>query len=90
MITKLIGPHHLLKMPYPTYHTAICRTGITIGKSSRVLHVIGTIFYMNGFYVMLLSSHKVLSLIRSCPDAQGISTQDLKQSLSGMSLAVIK
>uniref|UniRef100_A0A4W5PN22 Replication factor A protein 2 n=1 Tax=Hucho hucho TaxID=62062 RepID=A0A4W5PN22_9TELE len=32
----------------------------------------------------------VLSLIRSCPDAQGISTQDLKQSLSGMSLAVIK
>uniref|UniRef100_A0A8C7PP17 Replication protein A C-terminal domain-containing protein n=1 Tax=Oncorhynchus mykiss TaxID=8022 RepID=A0A8C7PP17_ONCMY len=36
------------------------------------------------------SQNQVLSLIRSCPDAQGISTQNLKQSLSGMSLAVIK
>uniref|UniRef100_A0A4W5LHB4 Replication factor A protein 2 n=1 Tax=Hucho hucho TaxID=62062 RepID=A0A4W5LHB4_9TELE len=36
------------------------------------------------------SQNQVLSLIRSCPDAQGISTQDLKQRLSGMSLAVIK
>uniref|UniRef100_A0A4W6DH75 Replication factor A protein 2 n=1 Tax=Lates calcarifer TaxID=8187 RepID=A0A4W6DH75_LATCA len=33
---------------------------------------------------------RVLSLIRSCQDAQGISIQDLKQRLSGMSLAVIK
>ncbi|XP_038850113.1 replication protein A 32 kDa subunit-A-like isoform X3 [Salvelinus namaycush] len=36
------------------------------------------------------SQNQVLSLIRSCADAQGISTQDLKQRLSGMSLAVIK
>ncbi|XP_064163922.1 replication protein A 32 kDa subunit [Anguilla rostrata] len=32
----------------------------------------------------------VLSLIRSCPDAQGIHIHDLKQKLSGMSIAVIK
>ncbi|KAM7383171.1 hypothetical protein PAMP_002844 [Pampus punctatissimus] len=39
-----------------------------------------------------LSAHQnqVLSLIRGCPDQQGISIQDLKQRLSGMSLAVIK
>uniref|UniRef100_A0A3Q1FTI5 Replication factor A protein 2 n=1 Tax=Acanthochromis polyacanthus TaxID=80966 RepID=A0A3Q1FTI5_9TELE len=32
----------------------------------------------------------VLCLIRSCPEPQGISIQDLKQRLSGISLAVIK
>ncbi|KAJ7985227.1 hypothetical protein DPEC_G00349900 [Dallia pectoralis] len=36
------------------------------------------------------SQNQVLSLIRSCSNAQGISTQDLKQRLSGMSLVVIK
>ncbi|KAJ8405104.1 hypothetical protein AAFF_G00330250 [Aldrovandia affinis] len=36
------------------------------------------------------SQNQVLSLIRSCPDVQGISTQDLKQRLSGMSFPVIK
>ncbi|KAJ8340865.1 hypothetical protein SKAU_G00331560 [Synaphobranchus kaupii] len=34
--------------------------------------------------------NQVLSLIRSCPDAQGIRIQDLKQRLSGMSIAIIK
>lgn len=33
---------------------------------------------------------KVLSLIRSCPYPQGISTQELKQRLSGIGLSVIK
>ncbi|KAK2909998.1 replication protein A 32 kDa subunit [Channa argus] len=36
------------------------------------------------------NQNQVLSLIRSCPDQQGISIQDLKHRLSGMSLAVIK
>lgn len=36
------------------------------------------------------SQNQVLRLIRSCPDVQGISIQDLKQRLSGMSLAIIK
>ncbi|XP_030250040.1 replication protein A 32 kDa subunit isoform X2 [Sparus aurata] len=36
------------------------------------------------------NQNQVLSLIRSCPDAQGISIQDLKQRLSGISLTVIK
>ncbi|XP_029929118.1 replication protein A 32 kDa subunit [Myripristis murdjan] len=36
------------------------------------------------------NQNQVLRLIRGCPDAQGISIQDLKQRLSGMSLAVIK
>ncbi|XP_044062635.1 replication protein A 32 kDa subunit isoform X2 [Siniperca chuatsi] len=36
------------------------------------------------------NQNQVLSLIRSCPDQQGISIQDLKQRLSGISLAVIK
>lgn len=36
------------------------------------------------------NQNQVLSLIRSCPDPQGISIQDLKQRLSGISLAVIK
>ncbi|XP_008320918.1 replication protein A 32 kDa subunit [Cynoglossus semilaevis] len=36
------------------------------------------------------SQNQVLSLIRSCPDPQGISTQDLKQRLSGISINIIK
>ncbi|XP_076592488.1 replication protein A 32 kDa subunit [Chaetodon auriga] len=36
------------------------------------------------------NQNQVLSLIRSCPFPQGISIQDLKQRLSGISLAVIK
>lgn len=36
------------------------------------------------------TQNQVLSLIRSCPDAQGIHIQDLKQRLSGMSITVIK
>lgn len=36
------------------------------------------------------SQNQVLSLIRSCPDPQGISIQDLKQRLSGMSINIIK
>lgn len=36
------------------------------------------------------NQNQVLSLIRGCPDPQGISIQDLKQRLSVMSLAVIK
>ncbi|KAM4568771.1 replication protein A 32 kDa subunit [Fundulus diaphanus] len=36
------------------------------------------------------SQNQVLSLIKGCPDQQGISLQDLKQRLSGISLAVIK
>lgn len=36
------------------------------------------------------SQNQVLRLIRSCPDAQGISILDLKQRLSGMSMAAIK
>ncbi|PWA20637.1 hypothetical protein CCH79_00011503, partial [Gambusia affinis] len=36
------------------------------------------------------NQNQVLSLIKGCPDPQGISIQDLKQRLSGISLAVIK
>ncbi|XP_062254832.1 replication protein A 32 kDa subunit isoform X1 [Platichthys flesus] len=36
------------------------------------------------------NQNQVLSLIRSCPEPQGISIQDLKQRLSGISLTVIK
>ncbi|XP_053183935.1 replication protein A 32 kDa subunit [Scomber japonicus] len=36
------------------------------------------------------NQNQVLSLIRGCPDPQGISIQDLKQRLSGISLSVIK
>nr|ACQ58571.1 Replication protein A 32 kDa subunit [Anoplopoma fimbria] len=36
------------------------------------------------------NQNQVLSLIRGCPDPQGISIQDLKQRLSVMSMAVIK
>lgn len=36
------------------------------------------------------NQNQVLSLIRSCPDPQGISIQDLKQRLSGISISVIK
>ncbi|XP_028327013.1 replication protein A 32 kDa subunit [Gouania willdenowi] len=39
-----------------------------------------------------LSAHQnqVLGLIRGCPDPKGISIQDLKQRLSGMSVTIIK
>ncbi|CAL1610329.1 unnamed protein product [Knipowitschia caucasica] len=36
------------------------------------------------------SQNQVLSLIRSCSDAQGISIQDIKQRLSGISINIIK
>ncbi|XP_024123361.1 replication protein A 32 kDa subunit isoform X2 [Oryzias melastigma] len=36
------------------------------------------------------NQNQVLSLIRGCPDQQGISIHDLKQRLGGMSVAVIK
>lgn len=36
------------------------------------------------------NQNQVLSLIKSSPDAQGISIQELKQRLSGISMAVIK
>ncbi|KAM6909962.1 replication protein A 32 kDa subunit [Xenentodon cancila] len=36
------------------------------------------------------NQNQVLSLIRSCPDPQGISIQDLKHRLGGLSLPVIK
>lgn len=36
------------------------------------------------------SQNQVLSLIRSCPEPQGISIQDIKQRLSGMSINIIK
>ncbi|KAM9723195.1 replication protein A 32 kDa subunit isoform 1-T2 [Menidia menidia] len=36
------------------------------------------------------NQNQVLSLIRGCPDPQGISIQDLKHRLGSMSLAVIK
>ncbi|KAG7475327.1 replication protein A 32 kDa subunit [Solea senegalensis] len=36
------------------------------------------------------SQNQVLSLIRGCPEAQGISIQDLRQRLGGLSLPVIK
>lgn len=36
------------------------------------------------------NQNQVLSLIRSCPDPQGISVQDLKHRLSGISISVIK
>lgn len=36
------------------------------------------------------NQNQVLSLIKSCPDTQGISIQELKQRLSGISLPVIK
>ncbi|KAF7647309.1 hypothetical protein LDENG_00174430 [Lucifuga dentata] len=36
------------------------------------------------------NQNQVLSLIRSCPEPQGISIQDLKQRLGSMNLAVIK
>lgn len=40
-------------------------------------------------YVFILFK-QVLSLIKGCPYQQGISIQELKQKLSGISLAVIK
>ncbi|XP_068998356.1 replication protein A 32 kDa subunit isoform X1 [Embiotoca jacksoni] len=36
------------------------------------------------------NQNQVLSLIRGCPDAQGISIQDLKQRLGNISLSIIK
>uniref|UniRef100_A0A3B5KSK4 Replication protein A C-terminal domain-containing protein n=1 Tax=Xiphophorus couchianus TaxID=32473 RepID=A0A3B5KSK4_9TELE len=36
------------------------------------------------------NQNQVLSLIKGCPDPQGISIQDLKQRLNGISLTVIK
>ncbi|XP_041842907.1 replication protein A 32 kDa subunit [Melanotaenia boesemani] len=36
------------------------------------------------------NQNQVLSLIRSCPDPQGISIQDLKHRLGGMSIGIIK
>lgn len=42
------------------------------------------------FMIMLVSAVQVLSLIKSCPEPQGISIQELKQRLSGISMNVIR
>eukprot|EP00064_Thunnus_orientalis_P013782 superscaffoldBa00002298_g13822 len=70
------------------------------GMSSSVTPMsrpgMGSIGGMGGGYAVFCEQQyaaamiKVLSLIRGCPDQQGISIQDLKQRLSGMSLSVIK
>uniref|UniRef100_A0A3P9ND95 Replication factor A protein 2 n=1 Tax=Poecilia reticulata TaxID=8081 RepID=A0A3P9ND95_POERE len=56
-------------------------TGSYAGTNENPLMVI------NG---LSANQNQVLSLIKGCPDPQGISIQDLKQRLSGISIAVIK
>ncbi|XP_034731111.1 replication protein A 32 kDa subunit isoform X2 [Etheostoma cragini] len=79
-------------------------TGVGGGMSSEVTPVsrpgnLGNTGSMRGGYAgaadvtnngLSANQNQVLSLIRGCPDPQGISIQDLKQRLNVMSLAVIK
>ncbi|XP_051577567.1 replication protein A 32 kDa subunit-like isoform X2 [Myxocyprinus asiaticus] len=65
----------------PTSHTSIGGMGSAGGYSGASMMLV------NG---LSANQNQVLSLIKSCHDPQGISTQDLKQKLNSMSVAVIR
>lgn len=60
-------------------------TGITGGSYAGTNE--NPLMVING---LSANQNQVLSLIKGCPEPQGISIQDIKQRLSGISLAVIK
>ncbi|AWO96272.1 putative replication protein A 32 kDa subunit isoform 2 [Scophthalmus maximus] len=83
--------HMVLSKPQTTL-------GVTGGMSSKVVPI-SKPGGMGGSYAgandmanngLSANQNQVLSLIRSCPEPQGISLQDLKQRLSGISLVIIK
>ncbi|NP_001316308.1 replication protein A 32 kDa subunit [Kryptolebias marmoratus] len=74
--------------------------GVDGGMSGRVTPVSRPALTVTGdnypgvspvaLYGLNANQNQVLSLIRGCPDPQGISIQDLKQRLSGINLSIIK
>ncbi|MEQ2299065.1 hypothetical protein AMECASPLE_011694 [Ameca splendens] len=67
--------------------TSVVRQGLGITGGSYAGANENQLMVING---LSANQNQVLSLIKGCPDQQGISIQDLKQRLSGISLAVIK
>ncbi|MED6275005.1 hypothetical protein CHARACLAT_022074, partial [Characodon lateralis] len=67
--------------------TSMVRQGLGITGGSYAGANENPLMVING---LSANQNQVLSLIKGCPDQQGISIQDLKQRLSGISLAVIK
>uniref|UniRef100_A0A8C1HIH9 Replication factor A protein 2 n=2 Tax=Cyprinus carpio TaxID=7962 RepID=A0A8C1HIH9_CYPCA len=65
----------------PTSHTSMSSMGSTGSYSAASMMLV------NG---LSANQNQVLSLIKSCHEPQGISMQDLKQKLSGMSVTVIR
>lgn len=88
---EVVQAHMVLSKPQTTL-------GVTGGMSSKVVPM-SKPGGMGGSYAgandmanngLSANQNQVLSLIRSCPEPQGISLQDLKQRLSGISLVIIK
>lgn len=67
--------------------TSVSRPGMASGAAVTGSYAGATDMVNNG---LSGNQNQVLSLIRGCPDQQGISIQDLKQRLSGMSMNIIK
>lgn len=95
---------HMLEVVHA--HMALCKPqtmtgagGMNSSMASMPRTNMGSMASMGGGYAgansmvnngLNPSQNQVLSLIRSCPDPQGISIQDIKQRLSGMSINIIK
>ncbi|XP_047454344.1 replication protein A 32 kDa subunit [Mugil cephalus] len=93
---EVVYAHMMLSKPQTV-------SGAPGGMSSNIMSLsrpaVGSMGGMGGSYAgandmanngLSGNQNQVLSLIRGCPDQQGISIQDLKQRLGGMSMAVIK
>uniref|UniRef100_A0A3B3ZLR3 Replication protein A C-terminal domain-containing protein n=1 Tax=Periophthalmus magnuspinnatus TaxID=409849 RepID=A0A3B3ZLR3_9GOBI len=88
---------HMLEVVHA--HMALCKPHSITAMSRTNVGNMGTMGGIGGGYPgannmanngLSASQNQVLSLIRSCPDQQGISIQDIKQRLSGMSINIIK
>lgn len=91
---EVVHAHMALSKPQSTSNA-----GGAMNINTAPMPVMGNMGGMGGSYMgandmvnngLSANQNQVLSLIRSCPDPQGISIQDLKQRLSGISISVIK
>lgn len=94
---EVVQAHMVLSKPQTTLSAGGGMTSSSVPPMSRP--TMGSSVGMGGSYAggndmanngLSPNQNQVLCLIRSCPEPQGISIQDLKQRLSGISLAVIK
>ncbi|XP_034029943.1 replication protein A 32 kDa subunit [Thalassophryne amazonica] len=90
---EVVQAHMVLSKPQNTSGGGgVGSSNITAGVSGLAMGNVGGMgaAYAGASNGLSTSQNQVLSLIRSCPEPQGISIQDLKMRLGGISLATIK